>query len=579
MNFRMRSKRRPPRSLVAIGALALATSAALARETSPVSVPPTGAAGVDETAALRRSDPLRLYCYQGDGASHPLSSVARCGDKNTAGYSLDQWRAVLPAASALSEEVDAAAINSYIRAMGSEAAYLPIFGKAVVNAPIVSCAGDLTVVGMGRGASVTVRANGVTAFQHCANATPPQGASFHMRNLRVLCDDGFSCGDGIDVTLSNSAEPSLLLEDASISVNGSGRWANAAETRGVGGSRIQNSVFVNATQGRYSGDCFKLTSSKPFTVLIQFMAAHFYGCAVAVDVVSEGSGQGVEGINMFAPNADQVIDFFRYTIMGADYNPPLINLYAPQVSFFGSLFSVRAPAGAYVSDWTIRDGWFIQLAPNAQSGTISPPLGLIDLGAARRVILEGCTFTQSAGASMNALITAAPGASDWSIERNYTPILLGAVHRALVNIPDGATNIVERDNDFAYAGTVVDNAAFATLSVASEAYIAQQSNHACYLAASHRRGTIGSRVIKCAASVRLAPTQNAALLTLPAKVFQGVEPPVVTLGPAVADSGQIHLAAIVPHSWRYADGVWSARVETPADAATPYEIHYEATGR
>ncbi|QEN90800.1 hypothetical protein FZC33_32885 [Labrys sp. KNU-23] len=58
---------------------------------------------------------LRSYGFRGDGGSHPLSSVTNLNGRNTAGWSLAQWQAILPAARALSDEIDGAAINSLIQ--------------------------------------------------------------------------------------------------------------------------------------------------------------------------------------------------------------------------------------------------------------------------------------------------------------------------------------------------------------------------------------------------------------------------------------------------------------------------------
>ena len=473
------------------------------------------------------ADPLRAYCYIGDGSAHPLSAVSSCNGINTTGWTLTQWQVLLPTAVSISDDADGDAINSYILAQGSNPVVIKLPGQAVINTSITSCAGSLYISGVGQGVSITVATAGITAFMHCQSATPPASASFQLKNLKIICN-GVACGDAMDVLLNNSTEPNFLLDTVSVTTLGAGQWANGAMTVGAGGSRITNSVISLGSAGVIGGDCLSFSSASPFTVLIQILNTHLYWCATAEQVTSLVNNQGVEGVFNTNTNADQVLNFFNYTTVGTGYNPPEMVFYGTEVSYYRTLFSVNNAGSTYVSDWIIRDGWSIQLAPNSNSGSVTPATGVIDLGAAERVTIEGNTFVQAAGAAWDYLINV--NGTGWQIERNYTPVLLGTISGGIIQIASSATEVVERDNDWAYAGTVVANNAYATVSVVSEAYIWNLTAGACTVVNSIRRGTISGRSIQCAGNSTVTLSGGAVNFSLPSSIFQGTVAPIVVAG-------------------------------------------------
>lgn len=526
-------------------------------------------------------NPLRSYCYIGDGNSHPLSSVSSCNRVSTRGWTLTQWQSVLPRAAALTDEIDGDAINALIAASGSNPAVIMLTGNARINQSITSCAGPLYISGLGRGATITVATAGVTAFKHCQSASPQFGAAFQLRNLNIICANGVACGDVGDVTLSNSGEPGFLLDDVTTMALGTGQWANGFLTTGAGGTRILNSVISLGAVGTISGICLQFSSSAAFSVIFQMVNLHLYWCGQAINLISNAAGQGPEGIYMTGVNADQVINFFNYQTTGANYNPPGIVSEQTEVSFFKSIYSVSNASGTYETDWIIRDGWYIQLAPTTNSGAITPPTGLMDLGNAARVVIDGNTFQQSSGATFNYLINIGSSASDWTVEHNYVLNLLGRVNNGVVNINNGATSILEKENDFIYTGTRVNNAAWATVNVASEAYIWDQSGGACWLAGVGRRGLVGGRTIKCAGSISPSFIGGSATFTLPAAIFQGTTAPTVVTGncrssTSVYTGDTNGTPSFGSNQWTYTELCQSA----PGTAAPngSYSFQYTATG-
>ena len=88
---------------------------------------------VDSDAVLRR------YGYIGDGHSHPLSRITSFAGQATTGWTLAQWQAVLPIATALTDEADWVAIQSVFAAQtDEESVRIPPGSRAVSNHQI-SC--------------------------------------------------------------------------------------------------------------------------------------------------------------------------------------------------------------------------------------------------------------------------------------------------------------------------------------------------------------------------------------------------------------------------------------------------------
>ena len=464
---------------------------------------------------------LRGWGYIGDGSSHVLSTVNSFNGQNSTGWTLVQWQAVLPSATSLTNEIDGVAINSYIASIaGGTPIVVPLYGRAVVNTAIAACGSTFYAYGASQGASITQTGAGITLFKYCQSASPPTAAAFHLRSLKLICPTGVACGDVMDVTLNNGSEPSFMLDTVSALVVGTGTWANGAMTVGAGGTRIINSA-ISVSLGTIAGTCLSFVDASPFTVLLQIINTHLYGCATAEQVTASATTPGVQGIYNIGVNADQVLSFFNLTGTSETVYLPGFYFYENQVSFFKSIMSINGTTALPLSDVVIRDSYFIQLPPSGNSGAITAPAGLIDLGNSQRVTIDTNSFQQIAGATFNYLIKLGATAVDWTIEHNFAPVLLGTINNGIIQIPSGATNIIERENDWNFAGTRVVNGAWATANVLSESYIEDQSVNACHLLTPNRRGTIGNRQIICSgsATITLAGTPGVATLTMPANIF------------------------------------------------------------
>jgi hypothetical protein len=63
---------------------------------------------------LADSVSIKDYGAIGDGNSHPISSIATFNAQPTTGWTLDQWQAIFPFATALSNEIDGLAIQAAV---------------------------------------------------------------------------------------------------------------------------------------------------------------------------------------------------------------------------------------------------------------------------------------------------------------------------------------------------------------------------------------------------------------------------------------------------------------------------------
>lgn len=111
--------------------------------------------------------------YIGDGTPHPLSSVTTFMGQNSAGWTLAQWQAVLPAAQSLSDELDGDVVNSLIqKATGSVALQ---FGptKGRFSWPITTCRQNVSIDGEGWQSSTFTFVNNTNGWSHCQGGGDP----------------------------------------------------------------------------------------------------------------------------------------------------------------------------------------------------------------------------------------------------------------------------------------------------------------------------------------------------------------------------------------------------------------------
>lgn len=148
--------------------------------------------GVLKAREITEKD-LGGYGYVGDGISRPLSGVTSLNGRGTAGWTLPQWRAILPGAQALTDNIDEAAIASAIQSSMGDVILRLGPGTIVFTRPLVLC--DKAVIIQGEG---LLSYNGVTkilvshsgnGIEHCAGA--PQRSRLELRNIDLALDSAY----------------------------------------------------------------------------------------------------------------------------------------------------------------------------------------------------------------------------------------------------------------------------------------------------------------------------------------------------------------------------------------------------
>ncbi|WP_156771771.1 hypothetical protein [Labrys sp. WJW] len=133
------------------------------------------------------------YGYVGDGASRPLSGVMNLNGRNTAGWTLQQWRAVLPGAQALTDNIDEAAIASAIQASVGDVILRLGPGTIVFTKPLILC--DKAVIIQGdsllsyNGVTKILVRHGGNGIEHCAGAS--QRSRLELRNIDLTLDTAY----------------------------------------------------------------------------------------------------------------------------------------------------------------------------------------------------------------------------------------------------------------------------------------------------------------------------------------------------------------------------------------------------
>lgn len=131
---------------------------------------------------------LRSYGFRGDGESHPLSSITILNGRSTAGWSLVQWQAILPAARSLSDEIDGVVINSLIQTNSSALKFCLGPLTARFSTPIISaCGKSIRFEGAGPGLTI-FRFGASNGWDHCGTGAP-KGDKLELQGIKFQSND------------------------------------------------------------------------------------------------------------------------------------------------------------------------------------------------------------------------------------------------------------------------------------------------------------------------------------------------------------------------------------------------------
>lgn len=166
---------------------------------NPEAAPAPGSP-VPRNIADLQSDIVNVFSWGaiGDGSSRALSSVSAFGGQSSFGWTLAQWKAVLPAAAALTDELDWAAWQSALNfAATADAPVVAMRGTFVINKPLNRPAGVSVLMS----AFTTIRADAViNSIMTSPAATLETGATIQGGSL----DCNFQASIGLEINCAAS---------------------------------------------------------------------------------------------------------------------------------------------------------------------------------------------------------------------------------------------------------------------------------------------------------------------------------------------------------------------------------------
>lgn len=186
---------------------------------------------------------LRGYGYIGDGSSHPLSGITSLNGRSTVGWTLAQWQAVLPAAQALSDEIDGAVINSVISTTSGAIKFKLGPGTGRFSRPISSACGR-SINFTGAGPELTKFQFGATdGWDHCITGTP-QADKLEL--------------DGIALISTDTTSTTNIGVNARFSPFRNGYYNNFTISSFNSGMVLENSAGTTVNKGMIDGNAARL---------------------------------------------------------------------------------------------------------------------------------------------------------------------------------------------------------------------------------------------------------------------------------------------------------------------------------
>jgi hypothetical protein len=461
---------------------------------------------------------LATWCYQGTGIAKTVAQIGQCGRVPTQGWTLEKWQQYLPCITALTDYIDRVAMQCAMNdgAASNSTVSMRVYGTPVIEKTMtIACGRNVQIYGGGSGTRISQVAASEGVFTICDGENNSGRVQFYT--ISMSCDTASNCGIPIK---SYSVETNIDNVEITATV---GRWQHGPQIIG-GGGHIVRRLNVYMGPGTISGTCL-FADTPPdlpqFSVILDVAFSHFYSCGIGAHIQNNGTTFGYEGVRFHTVDIDQVIEVFKVTNNQAAYQPPEYIFNDIQSSFFQRILVVDGSNPIIGSVW-IKDGWYIQLAPTAASGTPSSE-DLITLGGSDKVWFVNNSIVQAAGASFDWILNIPSGAEVYNITGNSTQVLLGTIVNGLINIQSGAEDILEKDNNWAYAGTRVSVGNTTDPRVVSYDWLAQASSNKCHFAGYSFKGTLTNSQIICTDLVTGTTTAGSALaITYP--ITFGVAP-------------------------------------------------------
>ena len=143
---------------------------------------------------------LRAFGYRGDGVSRLLNTNPTINGRSTTGWTLSQWQAILPAVTALTDELDWAVLQSFITATGSNSIKITLGpGTATLKKALKWCEPTVAIRGAGDQATILQYSADVNGIEKCINSpdTGRTGTPIYLSDLSLNKTTSGGTGRGI----------------------------------------------------------------------------------------------------------------------------------------------------------------------------------------------------------------------------------------------------------------------------------------------------------------------------------------------------------------------------------------------
>ncbi|MGJ4855488.1 hypothetical protein ACN6KF_001434 [Labrys sp. La1] len=319
--------------------------------------------GLRNARTITETD-LRGYGYVGDGTSRPLSGITILNGRNTAGWTLPQWQAILPGAKALTDNIDEAAIASAVAAATGDLTINLGPGSIVLTRPLQLCGKAVIIQGAGllsynATTKITVK-HGGNGIEHCAGA--PQPDRVEIRNVFLYLDPAYQSVTSTAWALVDSKANWTRLDN--VRVDGFNNCLKFTDPQGTLLTRVQcYNPDPGGTNGTWSntGTGFYYEGTAAFENKVYDSGNHGFRTAYFLKSLVAGKPAGTIGLEDFTiqnsgcgHNQDCIIVtsddrsygglFFKFDGLSAESSRQFIQMRGgTQVTVKNSLFLIYKP--------------------------------------------------------------------------------------------------------------------------------------------------------------------------------------------------------------------------------------------
>jgi hypothetical protein len=373
---------------------------------------------------------LRGWGYIGDGGSHPLSTVARFNGANSSGWTLTRWQMMLPTATALTDEIDGEAINSYIAAATGPVRLQIPAGSARLSHPVSSCAQSVSISGFGMQQS-TLNFINSDGWDHCQSSGTDTKIEAHNIEFNSLTIGGSLFG------IKAKFVPDVNVYLDNVRIIG---FNSCMSFTHVGGARIKDSFCFSAQPAGVPtlGDGIAFSGQTSFDNHIYHTLVQNYSTAFKFTSTNTLPTIGIEDVSLSDDVCGGVKKCVEILATDPGYSPfaySIINMTADATTQF-----VNADQ---VSDLVIHGGsWIVDPPVGSWTGATS------DFFRFRRVLtakLERAWITNNATAvTINSYIhvLGTTPASDVFIGGNKFEYLNLTVSAAQIDVDSAAQAVI-----------------------------------------------------------------------------------------------------------------------------------------